>query len=43
VLVPLRKGMGLRSTSMSDRMVLNGKTYKVSAIGFTELELEEAY
>ncbi len=43
VLVSLRKGMGLRSTSMSDRMVLNGKTYKVSAFGFTELELEEAY
>lgn len=29
---------GLRSTSMFDRMVLNGKTYKVSMVGFTELE-----
>ena len=38
VLVPLHKGMGLRSTSMFDRMVLNGKTYKVSMVGFTELE-----
>ena len=41
VLVPLSKGMGLRSTSMSDRMIFNGKTYKVDSIGFTELELEE--
>jgi hypothetical protein len=39
VLRPLHKGgMGLRSTSMFDRMVLNGKTYKVSMVGFTELE-----
>ncbi len=30
---------GLRSTSMFDRMVLNGKTYKVSMVGFTELEI----
>ena len=30
---------GLRSTSMFDRMVLNGKTYKVSMVGFTELEM----
>ena len=39
VLRPLHKGeMGLRSTSMFDRMVLNGKTYKVSMVGFTEME-----
>ena len=31
--------MGLRSTSMFDRMVVNGKTYKVSMVGFTELEM----
>ena len=30
---------GLRSTSMFDRLVLNGKTYKVSMVGFTELEM----
>jgi hypothetical protein len=39
VLVPLHKGcMGLRSTSMFDRMVLNGKTYKVDMMGFKEVE-----
>ena len=37
VLVPLRKGMGLRSTSMFDRMVVNGKTYKVDSVGFKEV------
>lgn len=37
VLVPLRKGMGLRSTSMFDRMVVNGKTYKVGEYGFKEV------
>ena len=30
--------LGLRSTSMFDRLVLNGKTYKVSMIGFKEVE-----
>ena len=30
--------MGLRSTSMFDRMVANGKTYEVDMIGFEELE-----
>ena len=38
VLVPLSKGMGLRSTSRFDRMVLNGKTYAIDSIGFTEIE-----
>lgn len=41
VLAPLHKGMGLRSTSMHDRMIFNGKIYKVDSVGFTELELEE--
>lgn len=42
VLVSLSKGMGLRSTSMFDRMMFNGKIYKVDSVGFTEVELEEA-
>jgi hypothetical protein len=29
---------GLRSTSMFDRMVVNGKTYKVAMVGFKEVE-----
>ena len=29
--------MGLRSTSMFDRMVVNGKTYKVDMMGFKEV------
>ena len=37
VLVPLRKGMGLRSTSMFDRMIVNGNTYKVDSVGFKEV------
>lgn len=38
VLRPLHKGkMGLRSTSMFDRMVVNGKTYKVDMVGFKEV------
>ena len=44
VLAPLHvtkdgRTMGLRSTSMFDRMVLNGKTYKVDMMGFKELEM----
>ena len=44
VLVPLLvtadgRKMGLRSTSMFDRMVLNGKIYKVDMMGFKELEM----
>jgi hypothetical protein len=31
--------MGLRSTSMFDRMVVNGKTYKVDMVGFKEVEM----
>ena len=30
---------GLRSTSMFDRLVLNGKTYKVDMMGFKEVEM----
>jgi hypothetical protein len=30
---------GLRSTSMFDRMVLDGKTYKVDMMGFKEVEI----
>lgn len=42
VLAPLHivegRTYGLRSTSMFDRMVLNGKTYKVDMFGFKEVE-----
>lgn len=31
--------MGLRSTSMYDRMVVDGKTYKVAMMGFDEVEM----
>ena len=31
--------MGLRSTSMYDRMVINGKTYKVAMMDFDEVEM----
>ena len=34
--------LGLRSTSMFDRLVLNGKTYRVSMVGFKEVEQEAA-
>ena len=36
-LAPLRNGMGLRSTSMGDEMVVDGKTYKVAMLGFEEV------
>lgn len=42
VLAPLHivegRTYGLRSTSMFDRMVLNGKIYKVDMFGFKEVE-----
>lgn len=42
VLAPLHvangRTYGLRSTSMFDRMVVNGKTYKVAMVGFKEVE-----
>lgn len=34
--------MGLRSTSMFDRMVVNGETYRVDMFGFKKVELEAA-
>lgn len=44
VLAPLHetsdgRKMGLRSTSMFDRMTMNGKTYKVDMMGFNEVEV----
>ena len=37
VLAPRADGMGLRSTSMFDRMIADGKTYKVDMMGFKEV------
>jgi hypothetical protein len=37
VLAPRPDGMGLRSTSMGDFMVFEGKKYKVAMVGFEEL------
>lgn len=38
-LAPLHEGgMGLRSTMMMDRMIVNGKTYRVAGFGFKEVE-----
>jgi hypothetical protein len=42
VLAPRADGMGLRSTSMFDRMIADGKTYKVDMMGFKEVVLENA-
>tara|TARA_B100001287_G_scaffold155484_1_gene130787 strand:- start:74 stop:421 length:348 start_codon:yes stop_codon:yes gene_type:complete len=36
-LAPLHDGMGLRSTSMGDQMVVEGKTYEVAMLGFEEV------
>ena len=30
-------GMGLRSTSMGDEMIVDGKTFKVAMLGFEEV------
>lgn len=38
VLAPLHKGMGLRSTSMFDRLVVDGTTYRVATFGFEPVE-----
>jgi len=35
-------GLGTRSTSVEDRMILNGVVYKVSDLGFKELPLAPA-
>ena len=36
-LAPLHDGMGLRSTSMGDQMIVDGKTYEVAMMGFEEV------
>ena len=36
-LAPLHNGMGLRSTSMGDEMIVDGKTYTVAMLGFEEV------
>jgi hypothetical protein len=36
-LAPLHNGMGLRSTSMGDEMIVDGKTFKVAMLGFEEV------
>ncbi len=37
-LAPLHEdGMGLRSTSMGDEMIVDGKTFKVAMLGFEEV------
>ena len=36
-LAPLKNGMGLRSTSMGDQMIVDGKTYEVAMCGFEEV------
>ena len=42
VLAPRADGMGLRSTSMGDRMIVDGVTYKVVMMGFKKVVLENA-
>jgi len=37
VMAPLVDGMGLRSTSMGDQMLFEGKKYKVAMLGFEEV------
>jgi hypothetical protein len=37
VMAPLVDGMGLRSTSMGDQMLFEGKKYKVAMLGFKEI------
>jgi len=37
-IAPLHEdGMGLRSTSMGDQMIVEGKTYEVAMLGFEEV------
>tara|TARA_R110000851_G_scaffold140812_1_gene278307 strand:+ start:691 stop:1086 length:396 start_codon:yes stop_codon:yes gene_type:complete len=38
----LEDGLGARSTSVEDRMILNGVVYKVAGCGFEELDLMPA-
>jgi hypothetical protein len=37
VMAPLENGMGLRSTSMGDQMLVGTKKYKVAMLGFEEI------
>ena len=37
VMAPLKDGMGLRSTSMGDQMLIGNKKYKVAMCGFEEV------
>ena len=37
VMAPLENGMGLRSTSMGDQMLIGNKKYKVAMCGFEEI------
>ena len=36
-LAPLHNGMGLRSTSVGDQMIVEGKTFEVAMMGFEEV------
>jgi len=42
VLVKREDGMGLRSSMMGDRFIVDGTTYKVAAFGFKEVQYDEA-
>lgn len=43
VLAPLHKGgMGLRSSMMGDRFIVDGETYRVAAFGFKKVDVEAA-
>ena len=37
-ITPEGKEYGLRSTSMGDEMIMEGKTYRVASFGFTKVE-----
>lgn len=37
VMAPLEEGMGIRSTSVGDQILMGTKKYKVSMIGFEEI------
>ena len=37
VMAPLENGMGIRSTSMNDQMLIGNKKYKVAMLGFEEI------
>ena len=37
VMAPLENGMGIRSTSMNDQMLIGNKKYKVAMLGYEEI------